>query len=168
VSTCVVVDSLVGTIQLTLALSCFSAGGWCVVDDGDEEIIELRSGVPWRQHLAQASSSSSSPTTTTTAAAATSAAVATTAIAAVQSHSYAHASHTLPLTFTPTQSPCAQTPSTSVEAETGLFGHHLGSRYDCPSTTEYLLSHSIMFTMSSDMSIVMVKFAWDNLKHRGL
>ncbi|XP_025261800.1 glutamate receptor ionotropic, kainate 2 [Camponotus floridanus] len=104
-----------------------NAGGWCVVDDGDEEIIELRSGVPWRQHLAQASSSSSS-STTTTAAAATSAAVATTATAAVQSHSYAHASHTLPLTFTPTQSPCAQTPSTSVEAETGLFGHHLGSR----------------------------------------
>ncbi|XP_072754831.1 glutamate receptor ionotropic, kainate 2 isoform X2 [Anoplolepis gracilipes] len=107
-----------------------NAGGWCVVDDGDEEIIELRSGVPWRKHLAQASSSSSSSTTTTTTATATatSAAIATTATATVQSHSYAHASHTLPLTFTPTQSPCAQTPSTSTEAETGLFGHHLGSR----------------------------------------
>ncbi|XP_029664955.1 glutamate receptor ionotropic, kainate 2-like [Formica exsecta] len=105
-----------------------NAGGWCVVDDGDEEIIELRSGVPWRKHLAQASSSSSSSTTATTAAAATSATIATTATATVQSHSHAHASHTLPLTFTPTQSPCAQTPSTSAETETGLFGHHLGSR----------------------------------------
>ncbi|XP_070159838.1 glutamate receptor ionotropic, kainate 2 isoform X2 [Polyergus mexicanus] len=104
-------------------------GGWCVVDDGDEEIIELRSGAPWRKHLAQASSSSSSSTTATTAAAATSATIATTATAIVQSHSHAHASHTLPLTFTPTtQSPCAQTPSTSAETETGLFGHHLGSR----------------------------------------
>ncbi|XP_050461833.1 glutamate receptor ionotropic, kainate 2 [Cataglyphis hispanica] len=103
-----------------------NAGGWCVVDDGDEEIIELRSGVPWRKHLAQASSSSSSSTTATTTAAATSAAISTTAT--VQSHSHAHASHTLPLTFTPTQSPCAQTPSTSAETETGLFGHHLGSR----------------------------------------
>ncbi|XP_070159841.1 glutamate receptor ionotropic, kainate 2 isoform X5 [Polyergus mexicanus] len=106
-----------------------NAGGWCVVDDGDEEIIELRSGAPWRKHLAQASSSSSSSTTATTAAAATSATIATTATAIVQSHSHAHASHTLPLTFTPTtQSPCAQTPSTSAETETGLFGHHLGSR----------------------------------------
>ncbi|XP_029168396.1 glutamate receptor ionotropic, kainate 2-like isoform X1 [Nylanderia fulva] len=108
-----------------------NAGGWCVVDDGDEEIIELRSDAPWRKHLAQASSSPSSSATTAAAAAtaaATSAAVATTATTTVQSHSHAHASHTLPLTFTPTQPPCAQTPSTSAEAETGVFGHHLGSR----------------------------------------
>ncbi|XP_011878957.1 PREDICTED: glutamate receptor ionotropic, kainate 2 isoform X1 [Vollenhovia emeryi] len=101
-----------------------NAGGWCVVDDGDEEIIELRSGVPWREHLAQASSSSSS----STAAAATAATVATTATATVQSHPHAHASHALPLTFTSSQPPFAQTPSTSAETETGLFGHHLGSR----------------------------------------
>ncbi|XP_071646435.1 glutamate receptor ionotropic, kainate 2 isoform X1 [Temnothorax longispinosus] len=101
-----------------------NAGGWCVVDDGDEEIIELRSGVPWREHLAQASSSSSS----STAAAAATATIATTATATVQSHPHAHASHALPLTFTPSQPPFAQTPGTSNEAETGLFGHHLGSR----------------------------------------
>ncbi|XP_071569121.1 glutamate receptor ionotropic, kainate 2 isoform X2 [Temnothorax nylanderi] len=100
-------------------------GGWCVVDDGDEEIIELRSGVPWREHLAQASSSSSS---STAAAAAATATIATTATATVQSHPHAHASHALPLTFTPSQPPFAQTPGTSNEAETGLFGHHLGSR----------------------------------------
>ncbi|XP_024885041.1 glutamate receptor ionotropic, kainate 2 isoform X1 [Temnothorax curvispinosus] len=102
-----------------------NAGGWCVVDDGDEEIIELRSGVPWREHLAQASSSSSS---STAAAAAATATIATTATATVQSHPHAHASHALPLTFTPSQPPFAQTPGTSNEAETGLFGHHLGSR----------------------------------------
>ncbi|XP_025161126.1 glutamate receptor ionotropic, kainate 2 isoform X2 [Harpegnathos saltator] len=105
-----------------------NAGGWCVVDDGDEEIIELRSsdGVPWREHLAQASSSSS-PSAAATAAAAAAATAITTATATVQSHPHAHASHTLPLTFTHSQ-PCAQTPSTSAETETGLFGHHLGSR----------------------------------------
>ncbi|XP_012062854.1 PREDICTED: glutamate receptor ionotropic, kainate 2-like [Atta cephalotes] len=100
-----------------------NAGGWCVVDDGDEEIIELRSSVPWREHLAQASSSSSSST-----AAATAAAITTTATATVQSHPHAHASHALPLTFTSSQPSLAQTPSTSAETETGLFGHHLGSR----------------------------------------
>ncbi|XP_076173790.1 glutamate receptor ionotropic, kainate 2 isoform X3 [Ptiloglossa arizonensis] len=102
------------------------AGRWCVVDDGDEEIIELRSssGGPWREHLAQASSSSSS-----SAAAATAAATATTATATVQSHAHAHASHTLPLTFTQSQSqPYAQAPTTPTEAETGFFKHHLGSR----------------------------------------
>ncbi|XP_076173789.1 glutamate receptor ionotropic, kainate 2 isoform X2 [Ptiloglossa arizonensis] len=101
-------------------------GRWCVVDDGDEEIIELRSssGGPWREHLAQASSSSSS-----SAAAATAAATATTATATVQSHAHAHASHTLPLTFTQSQSqPYAQAPTTPTEAETGFFKHHLGSR----------------------------------------
>ncbi|XP_011061865.1 PREDICTED: glutamate receptor ionotropic, kainate 2 isoform X4 [Acromyrmex echinatior] len=100
-----------------------NAGGWCVVDDGDEEIIELRSSVPWREHLAQASSSSSSSTAATTAAAIT-----TTATATVQSYPHAHASHALPLTFTSSQPSLAQTPSTSAETETGLFGHHLGSR----------------------------------------
>ncbi|XP_018397757.1 PREDICTED: glutamate receptor ionotropic, kainate 2 [Cyphomyrmex costatus] len=100
-----------------------NAGGWCVVDDGDEEIIELRSNVPWREHLAQASSSSSSSTAATTAAA-----IATTTTATVQSHPHAHASHALPLTFTSSQPPLAQTPSTSTETETGFFGHHLGSR----------------------------------------
>ncbi|XP_076628797.1 glutamate receptor ionotropic, kainate 2 isoform X2 [Colletes latitarsis] len=97
-------------------------GGWCVVDDGDEEIIELRSsgGGPWREHLAQASSSSSS-----SAAAAT----ATTATATVQSHAHAHASHTLPLTFTQSQSQSyAQAPTTPTETETGFFKHRLGSR----------------------------------------
>ncbi|XP_076628796.1 glutamate receptor ionotropic, kainate 2 isoform X1 [Colletes latitarsis] len=99
-----------------------NAGGWCVVDDGDEEIIELRSsgGGPWREHLAQASSSSSS-----SAAAAT----ATTATATVQSHAHAHASHTLPLTFTQSQSQSyAQAPTTPTETETGFFKHRLGSR----------------------------------------
>ncbi|XP_011330530.2 glutamate receptor ionotropic, kainate 2 isoform X1 [Ooceraea biroi] len=103
-----------------------NAGGWCVVDDGDEEIIELRSSVPWREHLAQASSSSSSAAAAAATATATATTVATTAT--VQNHPHAYASHTLPLTFTPSQPPCAQTPSTSIEAETGLFGHHLGSR----------------------------------------
>ncbi|XP_011637177.1 glutamate receptor ionotropic, kainate 2 isoform X2 [Pogonomyrmex barbatus] len=98
-----------------------NAGGWCVVDDGDEEIIELRSSIPWREHLAQASSSSSSST-----AAATATAIATTAT--VQSHLHAHASHALPLTFTSSQPPLAQTSNTSTEAETELSGHHLGSR----------------------------------------
>ncbi|XP_039304950.1 glutamate receptor ionotropic, kainate 1 isoform X2 [Solenopsis invicta] len=98
-------------------------GGWCVVDDGDEEIIELRSNVPWREHLAQASSSSSSSTAT-----ATTAAITTTTTATVQSHPHAHASHALPLTFTSSQPPLAQTSSTSSQTETGFFGHHLGSR----------------------------------------
>ncbi|XP_076240021.1 glutamate receptor ionotropic, kainate 2 isoform X2 [Calliopsis andreniformis] len=99
-----------------------NAGGWCVVDDGDEEIIELRSSSsgPWREHLAQASSSSSS-----SAAAAT----ATTATTTVQSHTHAHTSHTLPLTFTQPQSqPYAQASTTPTEAETGLLKHRLGSR----------------------------------------
>ncbi|XP_036146418.1 glutamate receptor ionotropic, kainate 2 isoform X2 [Monomorium pharaonis] len=104
-------------------------GGWCVVDDGDEEIIELRSNVPWREHLAQASPSSSS----SAAATATTAAIATTAT--VQSQPHAHASHALPLTFTSSQPSLAQTPSTSAETETRLFGHHLGSRYDYLSLT---------------------------------
>ncbi|XP_050478220.1 glutamate receptor ionotropic, kainate 1 isoform X2 [Bombus huntii] len=96
-------------------------GGWCVVDDGDEEIIELRSSGsgPWREHLAQASSSSSS----------SAAATATTATTTVQSHAHAHTSHTLPLTFTQPQSQSyAQAPTTPTEAETGLFKHRLGSR----------------------------------------
>ncbi|CAL7934351.1 unnamed protein product [Xylocopa violacea] len=100
-----------------------NAGGWCVVDDGDEEIIELRSSGsgPWREHLAQASSSSSSS--------AAAAATATTATATVQSHAYAHTSHTLPLTFTQPQSqPYAQAPTTPTETETGLLKHRLGSR----------------------------------------
>ncbi|KAG5331039.1 GRIK1 protein, partial [Acromyrmex charruanus] len=118
-----------------------NAGGWCVVDDGDEEIIELRSSVPWREHLAQASSSSSSSTAATTAAAIT-----TTATATVQSYPHAHASHALPLTFTSSQPSLAQTPSTSAETETGLFGHHLGSRYNHQSATR--LSRPIMFTKS--------------------
>ncbi|XP_018054289.1 PREDICTED: glutamate receptor ionotropic, kainate 2 [Atta colombica] len=119
-----------------------NAGGWCVVDDGDEEIIELRSSVPWRkEHLAQASSSSSSST-----AAATAAAITTTATATVQSHPHAHASHALPLTFTSSQPSLAQTPSTSAETETGLFGHHLGSRYNHLSATR--LSRPIMFARS--------------------
>ncbi|XP_017881766.1 glutamate receptor ionotropic, kainate 2 isoform X3 [Ceratina calcarata] len=99
-----------------------NAGGWCVVDDGDEEIIELRSSGsgPWREHLAQASSSSSS-----SAAAATTA----TATATVQSHDHAHTSQTLPLTFTQPQSQSyAQAPTTPTEAETGLLKHRLGSR----------------------------------------
>ncbi|XP_054002685.1 glutamate receptor ionotropic, kainate 2 isoform X2 [Hylaeus anthracinus] len=99
-------------------------GGWCVVDDGDEEIIELRSsgGGPWREHLAQASSSSSSS-------AAATAAATTTATATVQSHAHAHASHTLPLTFTQSQSQSyAQAPTTPTETETGFFKHRLGSR----------------------------------------
>ncbi|XP_061929611.1 glutamate receptor ionotropic, kainate 1 isoform X1 [Apis cerana] len=98
-----------------------NAGGWSIVDDGDEEIIELRSSGsgPWREHLAQASSSSSS----------SAAATATTTTATVQSHAHAHTSHTLPLTFTQPQSqPYAQTPTTPTEAETGLFKHRLGSR----------------------------------------
>lgn len=102
-------------------LPLFSAGGWCVVDDGDEEIIELRSSGsgPWREHLAQASSSSSS----------SAAATATTATTTVQSHAHAHTSHTLPLTFTQPQSQSyAQAPTTPTEAETGLFKHRLGSR----------------------------------------
>ncbi|XP_076765874.1 glutamate receptor ionotropic, kainate 2 isoform X1 [Xylocopa sonorina] len=101
-----------------------NAGGWCVVDDGDEEIIELRSSGsgPWREHLAQASSSSSSS-------AAAAAATATTATATVQSHAYAHTSHTLPLTFTqPQPQPYAQAPTTPTETETGLLKHRLGSR----------------------------------------
>ncbi|XP_053978651.1 glutamate receptor ionotropic, kainate 2 isoform X1 [Hylaeus volcanicus] len=101
-----------------------NAGGWCVVDDGDEEIIELRSsgGGPWREHLAQASSSSSSS-------AAATAAATTTATATVQSHAHAHASHTLPLTFTQSQSQSyAQAPTTPTETETGFFKHRLGSR----------------------------------------
>ncbi|XP_043528933.1 glutamate receptor ionotropic, kainate 2-like isoform X1 [Frieseomelitta varia] len=96
-------------------------GGWCVVDDGDEEIIELRSSGsgPWREHLAQASSSSSS----------SAAATATTATATVQSHAHAHTSHTLPLTFTQPQSQSyAQAPTTPTEAETGLLKHRLGTR----------------------------------------
>ncbi|XP_076672086.1 glutamate receptor ionotropic, kainate 2 isoform X1 [Andrena cerasifolii] len=98
-----------------------NAGGWCVVDDGDEEIIELRSSGsgPWREHLAQASSSSSS----------SAAAAATTATATVQSHTHAHTSHTLPLTFTQPQSQSyAQAPTTPTEAETGLIKHRVGSR----------------------------------------
>ncbi|XP_043528936.1 glutamate receptor ionotropic, kainate 2-like isoform X4 [Frieseomelitta varia] len=98
-----------------------NAGGWCVVDDGDEEIIELRSSGsgPWREHLAQASSSSSS----------SAAATATTATATVQSHAHAHTSHTLPLTFTQPQSQSyAQAPTTPTEAETGLLKHRLGTR----------------------------------------
>ncbi|XP_034174059.1 glutamate receptor ionotropic, kainate 2 [Osmia lignaria lignaria] len=106
-----------------------NAGGWCVVDDGDEEIIELRSSGsgPWREHLAQASSSSSS--SAAAAAAATATATATTATATVQSHAHAHTSHTLPLTFTQSQSQSyAQAPTTPTEAETGFFKHRLGSR----------------------------------------
>ncbi|XP_076226570.1 glutamate receptor ionotropic, kainate 2 isoform X2 [Nomia melanderi] len=102
-----------------------NAGGWCVVDDGDEEIIELRSSGsgPWREHLAQASSSSSS----SAAVAATTAATTTTAT--VQSHAHAHTSHTLPLTFTqPQLQSYAQAPTTPTETEAGLFKHRLGSR----------------------------------------
>ncbi|XP_015436904.1 PREDICTED: glutamate receptor ionotropic, kainate 2-like [Dufourea novaeangliae] len=102
-----------------------NAGGWCVVDDGDEEIIELRSSGsgPWREHLAQASSSSSS------SAAVAATAATTTTTATVQSHAHAHTSHTLPLTFTqPQLQSYAQAPTTPTEAETGLLKHRLGSR----------------------------------------
>ncbi|XP_076379479.1 glutamate receptor ionotropic, kainate 2 isoform X2 [Megalopta genalis] len=101
-------------------------GGWCVVDDGDEEIIELRSSGsgPWREHLAQASSSSSS-----SAAVAATTAAATTTTTTVQSHTHAHASHTLPLTFTqPQLQSYAQAPTTPTETEAGLFKHRHGSR----------------------------------------
>ncbi|XP_047357215.1 glutamate receptor ionotropic, kainate 2 isoform X6 [Vespa velutina] len=118
----------------SLDIPRLNAGGWCIADDGDEEIIELRSsgGGPWREHLAQASSSSSSSATATTAAA-TAAAAATTA--SVQSHTYAHTSHTLPLSFTQSQPQSqsqsrAQAPSSPTETETGLFRHRLGSRLD--------------------------------------
>ncbi|XP_033335771.1 glutamate receptor ionotropic, kainate 2 isoform X8 [Megalopta genalis] len=103
-----------------------NAGGWCVVDDGDEEIIELRSSGsgPWREHLAQASSSSSS-----SAAVAATTAAATTTTTTVQSHTHAHASHTLPLTFTqPQLQSYAQAPTTPTETEAGLFKHRHGSR----------------------------------------
>ncbi|XP_015191413.1 PREDICTED: glutamate receptor ionotropic, kainate 2 isoform X2 [Polistes dominula] len=110
-------------------------GGWCIADDGDEEIIELRSsgGGPWREHLAQASSSSSS---SAAAAIATTTAAATAATtASVQSHTYAHSSHTLPLSFTQSQPQSqsqshAQAPGSPIEIETGFFRHRLGSRLD--------------------------------------
>ncbi|XP_023288447.1 glutamate receptor ionotropic, kainate 2 [Orussus abietinus] len=87
-----------------------NAGGWCVADDGDEEVIELRSSgsCPWREHLAQASSSSSSTT-------------------ALQ-NPHAHASHTLPLTQSQSQPQSHAQTSTSSEAKAGLFRHRLGSR----------------------------------------
>ncbi|XP_076287765.1 glutamate receptor ionotropic, kainate 2 isoform X2 [Lasioglossum baleicum] len=109
-------------------------GGWCVVDDGDEEIIELRSSGsgPWREHLAQASSSSSSSAAVAVTAAvvpATTATATTTITATVQSHAHAHTSHTLPLTFTqPQLQSYAQAPTTPTETEAGFLKHRLGSR----------------------------------------
>ncbi|XP_076287768.1 glutamate receptor ionotropic, kainate 2 isoform X5 [Lasioglossum baleicum] len=111
-----------------------NAGGWCVVDDGDEEIIELRSSGsgPWREHLAQASSSSSSSAAVAVTAAvvpATTATATTTITATVQSHAHAHTSHTLPLTFTqPQLQSYAQAPTTPTETEAGFLKHRLGSR----------------------------------------
>ncbi|XP_051161200.1 glutamate receptor ionotropic, kainate 1 [Leptopilina boulardi] len=90
-----------------------NAGNWCTSDDGDEEIIELRSsdGRSCREHLAQASSSTSS-----------------TAPSAMQKHSHAHTSCALPLTFPQSRSQSYAQTSTSTEAETGLFRHRFGSR----------------------------------------
>ena len=92
----------------------FLAGNWCISDDGDEEIIELRSSDsgPYREHLAQASSSTSS-----------------TAPTFVQKYPHAHASYTLPLTPPQSQSQSYAQTSTSPEAETRLFRHHCGSRF---------------------------------------
>lgn len=102
----------------------FAAGGWCAADDGDEEIIELRSndgGARDRGHLAQASPSASS---------ATIAAAATATADHLPQHSHAHSSHTLPLALPQSQS-FAQTSAAAAtaEAETSLFRHRLGSRY---------------------------------------
>ncbi|XP_015590345.1 glutamate receptor ionotropic, kainate 2 isoform X11 [Cephus cinctus] len=88
-----------------------NAGSWYVADDGDEEVIELRSGVvsSRREHLAQAS-------------------LPPPPIAAIQ-NPHAHASHTLPLTHPQSQSQSyAQTPTTPTEAETRFFRHRPGSR----------------------------------------
>ncbi|XP_024938039.1 glutamate receptor ionotropic, kainate 2 isoform X4 [Cephus cinctus] len=87
------------------------SGSWYVADDGDEEVIELRSGVvsSRREHLAQAS-------------------LPPPPIAAIQ-NPHAHASHTLPLTHPQSQSQSyAQTPTTPTEAETRFFRHRPGSR----------------------------------------
>lgn len=104
------------------------AGGWCIADDGDEEIIELRSSgsVPWREHLAQASCSASSSTATAAATAIAASAAAATTIG-VSGYTHAHTSHTLPLPFPQSQSH-AQTSTTTPEDETGFFGHYSGSR----------------------------------------
>ncbi|XP_043478786.1 glutamate receptor ionotropic, kainate 1 isoform X4 [Leptopilina heterotoma] len=90
-----------------------NAGNWCISDDGDEEIIELRSSDsgPCREYLAQASSSTTS-----------------TAQSAMQKHSHAHASCALPLTFPQSRSQSHAQTSTSTETETGLFRHRFGSR----------------------------------------
>ncbi|XP_043271960.1 glutamate receptor ionotropic, kainate 2 isoform X2 [Venturia canescens] len=103
-------------------------GGWCIADDGDEEIIELRSSgsVPWREHLAQASCSAPS-SATTAAATAIAASAATATTIGVSGYSHAHTSHTLPLPFPQSQSH-AQTSTTTPEDETGFFGHYSGSR----------------------------------------
>ncbi|XP_031780327.1 glutamate receptor ionotropic, kainate 2 isoform X2 [Nasonia vitripennis] len=106
----------------SIEIPWLNAGGWCAADDGDEEIIELRSndgGARERGHLAQASPSASSATIAAAAAAAD-----------LPQHSHAHSSHTLPLALPQSQS-FAQTSAAAAaaaEAETSLFRHRLGSR----------------------------------------
>ncbi|XP_057338872.1 glutamate receptor ionotropic, kainate 2-like isoform X4 [Microplitis mediator] len=101
----------------TIEIPRLNAGSWCAADDGDEEIIELRSSgdVPWREHLAEAeysaSSTANAPNTTTTI--------------SVQSHPCTHTS--LPLSYSQSQ-PFAQTSSTNVETETDMSEHQHGSR----------------------------------------
>lgn len=96
-----------------------TAGSWCAADDGDEEIIELRScgDVPWRKHLTEAESPPPTkpvaPDTTTTV--------------SVQSHPRVHTS--LPLSYSQSQS-LAQTSASNAETETDLSEYQHGSRFN--------------------------------------
>lgn len=112
--------------------SNFAAGGWCAADDGDEEVIELRSndGGAERQHrghLAPASPASS-----------TSLAAPAPADELPCHRGRAHSSpHALPLAPLPHSRSFAQmseaaaaaaAATAAAEAETSLFRHRIGSR----------------------------------------
>ncbi|XP_044594070.1 glutamate receptor ionotropic, kainate 2 isoform X10 [Cotesia glomerata] len=101
----------------TIEIPRLNAGSWCAADDGDEEIVELRScgDVPWRKHLTEAESPPPTkpvaPDTTTTV--------------SVQSHPHVHTS--LSLSYSQSQS-LAQTSASNAETETDLSEYQHGSR----------------------------------------
>ncbi|XP_048513707.1 glutamate receptor ionotropic, kainate 1 isoform X2 [Athalia rosae] len=104
-------------------------GGWGVADDGDEEVIELRSSHmqgSWTgrgEHLAQASSSSATTAMQNPDAHSPTATAPVTSTPA-PSHTRASLARARPLSHAHAQTSSA----TPAEAETGLFRHRVGSR----------------------------------------
>ncbi|XP_020711610.2 glutamate receptor ionotropic, kainate 2 isoform X9 [Athalia rosae] len=113
----------------SIELPRLNAGGWGVADDGDEEVIELRSSHmqgSWTgrgEHLAQASSSSATTAMQNPDAHSPTATAPVTSTPA-PSHTRASLARARPLSHAHAQTSSA----TPAEAETGLFRHRVGSR----------------------------------------